>query len=68
MSLIFRINGNKVDPPSNFKELEIELSFDNDNPSATLNVTSFNFDCGPRANNNHALLLDYLNSGSTDLE
>lgn len=60
MDLIFELNGKIVNPPRNWKALDIELSFDNDNPSASLSANSFEF-VGEEA----ILINDYIRDGRT---
>lgn len=43
MALSFYLNGVLSDPPENWQECQIELSFDNNSPSASVNVNSFDF-------------------------
>jgi len=43
MALQFFMNGAACNPPVNFQELQIELNFDNNSPSATVNTTAFDF-------------------------
>jgi len=43
MKQIHRINGQVVNPPSNYEELELSINYDNDNPNRTINVTRFDW-------------------------
>lgn len=41
MNQIHRINGQAVNPPLNYEELELEINYDNDNPNRAVNVSRF---------------------------
>jgi|GEM_PF-1277092 len=43
MALSFYLNGAACNPPENWQELQIELSFENNSPAASVNATSFDF-------------------------
>lgn len=39
----FYLNDKKINPPKNWKELQIELNFDKDNPNSQVSVNDWNF-------------------------
>lgn len=43
MALAFYLDGILVDPPENWPEIEIELSWENNSPSASIKTNSFDF-------------------------
>ena len=42
MDLTFELNGQIIEPPRNWKELDIELSFDNNSPNASFQLIALN--------------------------
>lgn len=62
MSLIFYLNNIVSKPPSNWKEIEIEVSFENDSPSGSLSLNNFEF-VGDNAIAINDYIADGLNGG-----